>query len=160
MLKRHRRRVAATLKIQTFYRMRFVKNSSFVKVLQIDQKPRIYFLKEQKPQFLRILRKLAVHLQKHNMTIEDSYNCIHEDNKYETIRVQEPDLFKFRALPLLQFIMPTFGPKTLIRENKNLGLDKVPLPELSLNQFFTTRDSDTSNHRLKTLQKRNCRFSH
>jgi hypothetical protein len=36
MLKRHRRRVAATLKIQTFYRMRFVKNSSFIKVLEIE----------------------------------------------------------------------------------------------------------------------------
>ena len=65
--------------------------------------------------------------------MEDAYNCITEDQKYDTIRVEEPDLFKFKALPLLQFIMPTYGKKTLIRENKNLGLDRVPLPELSLN---------------------------
>lgn len=82
------------------------------------------------------------------MTIEDAYNCIHEDQKYDTIRVEEPDLFSYKPMPLLQFIMPTFGKKTLIRENRNLGLDKVPMPELSLNQFFTMRDADTTNHHL------------
>lgn len=109
---------------------------------------------------MKILKKLIHHLQQENMTIEDAYNCINEDNKYDTIRVEEPDLFEFRPMPLLQFIMPTFGKKTLIRENRALGLDKVPLPEMSLNQFFTMRNSESTNHRLKVLQKRNCRFSH
>lgn len=35
MKKRERRREVATLKIQTFYRMRFVKNSSFINALQL-----------------------------------------------------------------------------------------------------------------------------
>ena len=48
-LKRDRRRREATLKIQAFYRGRFVKHSSFVNALQLSQYPKIYFLKEQKP---------------------------------------------------------------------------------------------------------------
>jgi hypothetical protein len=34
-----------------------------------------------------------VHLQQENMTLEDAYSCISEDQKYDTIRVEEPDLF-------------------------------------------------------------------
>jgi len=49
MKNRQRRREAATLKIQTFYRMRFVKNSSFINALELARYPKIYFLKEQKP---------------------------------------------------------------------------------------------------------------
>ena len=93
------------------------------------------------------------------MTVDDAYNCINEDNRYDTIRIEEPDLFAYRPLPLLQFIMPTFGKKTLIRENNSLGLDKVPLPELSLSQFFEMRKPDDNNLKLKILQKRYCRFS-
>ena len=67
------------------------------------------------------------------MTLEDAYSCISEDTKFDTIRVEEPDLFQFKPLPLLQFIMPSFGKKTLIRENSTLGLDRVPMPDMSLN---------------------------
>ena len=42
----HRRRIAAALKIQTFYRMRYVKNTSFINALQLSKYPRIYILKE------------------------------------------------------------------------------------------------------------------
>lgn len=49
MKKRSRRRETATLKIQTFYRMRFIKNSSFINALELAKHPKIYFLKEQKP---------------------------------------------------------------------------------------------------------------
>ena len=49
MKKRNRRRETATLKIQTFYRMRFIKNSSFINALELAKFPKIYFLKEQKP---------------------------------------------------------------------------------------------------------------
>jgi myosin heavy subunit len=55
-VKRERKRQAAALKIQSFYRMHFVKNSSFVNALELARYPRIYFLKEQKPQFVKILR--------------------------------------------------------------------------------------------------------
>jgi len=63
MIVRRKRRLAACLKIQTFYRMRFVKNSSFIKALQLAKCPKIYFLKEQKPQFMRLLRKMVSHLK-------------------------------------------------------------------------------------------------
>ena len=74
---------------------------------------------------MKILKKLISHFQQENMSLEDVYNCISEDSKYDTIRVEEPDLFTYKPLPLIQFIMPTFGKKTLIRENKSLGLDKM-----------------------------------
>ena len=139
--------------------MRFVKNSSFINALQLAKFPKIYFLKEQKPQFMKIIKKMVSHLQQENMTVDDAFNCINEDNKYDTIRIEEPDLFSYKPLPLLQFIMPTFGKKTLLRENRSLGLDKVPLPELSLNSFLTMRDPDDNTHKLKILKKRYCRFS-
>ena len=47
--KREREVLAATLKIQAFYKGRFVKHSSFVNALQLKDYPKIYFLKEQKP---------------------------------------------------------------------------------------------------------------
>lgn len=128
MKKRNRIREAATLKIQTFWRMWLVKNSSFLRALEIDKYPKIYFLKEQKPQFIKILRQLGPQLASVNMTIEDAVSSISEDRKYDTIRVEEPDLFRFQPLPILQLAMPSFGKKTLIRENKNLGLDKVAQP--------------------------------
>jgi hypothetical protein len=95
MKKRNRIRQAATLKIQTFWRMWMVKNSSFLKALEIDKYPKLFFLKEQKPQFIKILKSLAPQLAQANMTIEDAISSIYEDQKYDTIRVEEPDLFKF-----------------------------------------------------------------
>jgi hypothetical protein len=55
--------------------------------------------------------------------------------------------------------MPTFGKKTLIRENKNLGLDKVAQPNISLNNFLFMRDTENIMQKLSVLKKRNCRFS-
>jgi hypothetical protein len=49
MKKRNRIREAATLKIQTYWRMWLVKNSSFLKALEVEKYPKLYFLKEQKP---------------------------------------------------------------------------------------------------------------
>ena len=49
MKKRMRIRQAATIKIQAFYRMRILKNSCFVNLLELHKYPRVYFLKEQKP---------------------------------------------------------------------------------------------------------------
>lgn len=57
--KKERIELAATLKIQTFMRMRYVKNTSFISALKLVEFPKIYFLKEQKPQFLKILKKLV-----------------------------------------------------------------------------------------------------
>ncbi len=41
-----RRRIAAALKIQTFYRMRYLKNTSFINALKLREYPRLYILKE------------------------------------------------------------------------------------------------------------------
>ena len=40
-------------------------------------------------------------LQQNNLTFDDAMDFIEEDTKYETIRVEEPDLFEYKPLPLL-----------------------------------------------------------
>lgn len=147
--------MAATLKIQAFYKGRFARHSSFVHALRLSEYPKIYFLKEQKPQFVKILHSQIPILQQENLTLDDALDCIVEDRKYETIRVEEPDLFEWKPLPLLQFIMPTFGKKTIIRFNKSLGLDKRQNEEFSLKDFLYTDDPKTTNHMLAKLRKRN-----
>jgi hypothetical protein len=42
--------------------------------------------------------------------------------------------------------MPSFGKKTLIRENKNLGLDKVAQPNISLGNFLFMPDKEAALH--------------
>ena len=41
-----RKRIAAALKIQTYHRMRFIKNTSFIEALKLSKYPRLYILKE------------------------------------------------------------------------------------------------------------------
>ena len=89
------------------------------------------------------------------MTLDDALDCIVEDRKYETIRVEEPDLFEWKPLPLLQFIMPTFGKKTIIRYNKSLNLDKRGNEDFTLRDFLYTDDAKTTNHMMNSLRKRN-----
>lgn len=81
--------------------MWMVKNSSFMRALELDKYPKFYFLKEQKPQFIKILRALVPQLTQANITLDDAIASISEDQKYDTIRVEEPDLFKFQPLPIL-----------------------------------------------------------
>ena len=89
------------------------------------------------------------------MTIDDALDCIVEDRKYETIRVEEPDLFEWKPLPLLQFIMPTFGKKTIIRFNKSLQLDRRASEDFTLKKFLYTDDAPTTDHMMAKLRKRN-----
>ena len=89
------KRHAAALKIQKFYKGRFDKNSSFINALNLSKIPRIYFLKEQRPQFTKILRSQQPILKQENLSHDDALSCIRDDKKYETIRVEEPDLFKY-----------------------------------------------------------------
>jgi hypothetical protein len=103
--------------------MHFVKNSSFINALQLGSYPRIYFLKEQKPQFIKILRSQIALLSQEGLSFDDASSCIHEDSDYQTIRIVEPDLFKYKHLPILQFTMPTMGKKTVLRRNKELRLN-------------------------------------
>ena len=92
------------------------------------------------------------------MTIDDALDRITEDTKFETIRVEEPDLFEWKPLPLLQFIMPTFGKKTIMRENKSLNLDKEPNEELTLRNFFFSSQEEKADTEktLEKLKKRKC----
>jgi len=100
-------------------------------------------------------------LEQENMNFEDAISCIREDKKYETIRVEEPDLFKYKPLPLLQFIMPTFGPKNIIKTNKSLGIDKSTNPDFTLKNFyFAEKDkAEFTKHKLDALKKRRCRLN-
>ena len=105
-----RRRIAAALKIQTFYRMRYVKNTSFINALQLNKYPRVYILKEQKPIFIRILKNLMpLFEEKHNIQFDEILDCLKEDDKFDTIRVTEPDMFPKRSIPLVQFTKPIHG---------------------------------------------------
>jgi len=97
----HRRRITAALKIQTFYRMRYVKNTSFINALQLSKYPRIYILKEQKPIFIKIIKNLMpLFEEKHDIRFDELMDCLKEDRKYDTIRVTEPDMFPKRPLPI------------------------------------------------------------
>ena len=92
------------------------------------------------------------------MTIDDALDRITEDTKFETIRVEEPDLFEWKPLPLLQFIMPTFGKKTIMRENRSLNLDKEPNEDLTLRNFFfsSKEEKPETEKTLEKLKKRKC----
>lgn len=136
--------------------MRFVKNSSFINALELGKYPKIYFLKEQKPQFMKILRKMSEHLRQAGMSLEDAYACIEEDSNYATIRMEEPDLYQYRPLPLLQFIMPTLGKKTLVRNNRSLDLDKSGRPNMKLSDFYFPKPKQEEVKVLGMLKKRNC----
>jgi hypothetical protein len=77
MIKRYREKKRKTLHlrsaltIQRLYRGRFVKNTSFINALELGKSPRIYFLKEQKSIFVRILKQLIpLYEQKNQMKFE------------------------------------------------------------------------------------------
>lgn len=41
------------------------------------------------------------------MTLENLVKNIREDDKYDTIRVAEPDLFEYKSFPLVQLTKPS-----------------------------------------------------
>ena len=62
----------------------------------------IYILKEQKPLFMKFIKELGPILEsKFGLRYEQIYNMIKEDNKYDTIRVAEPDIFDYKWQPLV-----------------------------------------------------------
>lgn len=131
-----RRRIEAALRIQTYHRMRYVKNTSFIEALQLSEYPRLYILKEQKPIFLKVVKNLMpLFEEKHGMTFEDLRDCLKEDQKYDTIRVTEPDMFPRRDLPLVQFTKPIHG-NFKVQYNKSLPPDKFSDPTFTLRDFI------------------------
>ena len=44
--------------------------------------------------------QLAI-LQQEGISFDDAMDFIKEDNEFETIRIEEPDLFPYKPLPIL-----------------------------------------------------------
>ena len=132
------------------------KNTSFINALQLADYPRIYILKEQKPIFIKILRGIfGMFREKHNMEFEDLLGCLREDNKYDTIRVTEADMFPKRSLPLIQFTKPIHG-NFKIQYNKSLPPDKFADPNFTLRDFIFSDDRKYTDTALKVLKNRSC----
>lgn len=154
-----RRRIAAARKIQTFYRMRYEKNTSFINALQLSKYPRLYILKEQKPIFIKIVRNLMPLFEdRHAIKFEDLMDCLKEDKKYDTIRVTEPDMFPRRSLPLIQFTKPIHG-NFKVQYNKSLPPDKFSDPNFTLREFIFSDNKPVSDRYLKILSNRSCHFN-
>ena len=52
--------------------------------------------------------------------------------------------------------MPTFGPKTIIRYNSTIGIDKMPVPNLRLKNFYFSDDKEHTDYMLANIEKRKC----
>lgn len=70
------------------------------------------------------------------------------------MRIEEPDLFSYKSLPIVQFAMPTMSKKTIIRKNKNLNLDKGTDENFSLKKFLWSDKRKFTDHMLTILKKR------
>lgn len=97
-------------------------------------------------------------LTQYDKTFDDAIDMICEDTRFETIRIEEPDLFEWHSLPLLQLIMPSCSKKTIIRENRTLGLDKNVHDDFTLNDYLFKRPETAADieTKLTKLQKRKC----
>lgn len=154
-----RRRIAAALKIQTYWRMRYVKNTSFINALQLSKYPRLFILKEQKPIFIKIIRNLMpLFEEKHGLSYDELIQCLTEDQKYDTIRVTEPDMFPRKPLPLIQFTKPIHG-NFKVQFNKALPPNKFADPNFTLRDFIFSDNKPVTDAHLKILQNRSCHFN-
>mgnify|MGYP006907043511 CR=1 FL=1 len=75
-------REKAALVIQKNFKMRFLKNTCFVNLLELNKYPRVYFLKEQKPTFIRILRSQEPLFKKYQISLDEVFGYIREDKKF------------------------------------------------------------------------------
>jgi len=97
-------------------------------------------LKEQKPIFIKIVKKLMPLFEdKHGIQFEDLMECLKEDKKYDTIRVTEPDMFPRKPLPLVQFTKPIHG-NFKVQYNKSLPPDKFADPNFTLRDYIFSDD--------------------
>jgi hypothetical protein len=74
------------------------------------------------------------------LTLDDALAMISDDTEFETVRVEEPDLFKYQKHPILEFALPSLGKKTLVRKNKSLNMDRYPQKDFTLNKYYFTID--------------------
>ena len=154
-----RRRIAAALKIQTYYRMRYVKNTSFINALELSKYPRLYILKEQKPIFIKLIKNLMPLFEdKHGISFEELMDCLKDDKKYDTIRVTEPDMFPQKALPLIQFTKPIHG-NFKVQLNKSLPPERFADPKFTLRDFIFSDKKQVTDASLMILSNRSCHFN-
>ena len=95
---------------------------------------------------------------KHGIEFDDLMDCLKEDNKYDTIRVTEPDMFPRRNLPLVQFTKPIHG-NFKIQYNKSLPPDKFANKNFTLRDFIFSDDKAKTDASLKILTNRSCHFN-
>ena len=70
--------------------------------MELEKYPRFYFLKEQKPLFLRLLQELTYVIEaRFDISLEQLTSMIKEDDKYDTMRVAEPDIFDYIWMPII-----------------------------------------------------------
>eukprot|EP00347_Sterkiella_histriomuscorum_P006457 403352701 len=146
----------SALAIQKFYRGRFTMNTSFINALELAKYPRVYFLKEQKPAFIKILKSLMPLFEnKNDLKFEDLFKCVKEDTNYDTIRVAEPDLFDYRQHPLIQLVKPCI--QSRVRFNK--PSDVTQRLDFSLSELLFSPNKYSTLRQWQILQARNCRVS-
>lgn len=85
---------------------------------------------------------------------------MYDTNKYETIRIEEPDLDQLRHLPLVQFLIPSMAPKTIVRLNKQMGFEKHANPDFSVNDLYFSEDPKKTEQELRSIKRRKCQINH
>jgi len=149
---KERKERMASLSIQKFFRGRFVRNTSFINALKLHKYPRIFFLKEQKPTFVRLIKKILPLLESRGLSFESLTKSITEETRFDTVRVAEPDLFDFKKLPLTQLLAPS----NMSRLRFNQAIPKERWSSVKLVSFYFTEDKAYTDHFLERIKKRNC----
>ncbi len=95
----------STTLIQKVWKGKFTKHTSFIKALQLDQGDhRIFFLKEQKMEFLAVIEEIQL-VHRISMNAKES---IKNDSEFLMIRYPNPLTFKKHDMPILQLSMPSY----------------------------------------------------
>lgn len=96
--------------------------------------------------------------EKHGIHFEEMMDCLREDNKYDTIRVTEPDMFPKKPLPLIQFTKPIHG-NFKVQYNKTLHPDRFKDPNFTLRDFIFSDNKEKTDRFLKILTNRSKHFN-
>jgi hypothetical protein len=133
-------RLKSALLIQRIYKGRKARMQSYKEILDLDKYPRLFILKEQKPLFLRLLKELQYVIEaKFDIKYDDLIYLIKEDDKFDTMRVAEPDVFDYKWLPIVQFSKTTALSR--IRFAKHRLSHCFSSPNFSLlNAFFKPKE--------------------
>ena len=161
VVKHHRAKKKTSLEevscilIQKFFRGSQARKTSFIDVLELNKYPRLYFLKEQKPTFVKLIKSLMPILRKNDdLELDQLLECIKEDTEFDTIRVAEPDLFDYKPLPMVQLVKPSTMSK--VRFSNSISKSHSLAPSFTLKDMYFSNDKYYTDQKLNTLKKRNC----